>query len=95
MFTKKGYENFLIENRLSQYTDHGDPSTVYDYSRRIEGVLKREGLNWADLPEHIDSLVQVYDKGGKKEKFGATSHNAVISALKQVQNMVKLGEYNL
>ena len=92
MITKKEYENFLIENGLSQYTDHGDPSTVYDYSYRIEGVLKREGLTWTDLPANIDTLVQEYDKGGEKEKLGATSHNAVISALKQVQNMVKLGE---
>lgn len=93
MFTQEMYTDYLISNGLSQYTDHGDPSTVYDYSRRIESVLKREGLTWADLPEHIDMLVQEYDKGGGKAKLGATSHNAVISALKQVQNMVKRGEY--
>lgn len=93
MITKQSYEKYLINNGLSQYTKNGDPSTVYDYSRRIEEVLKRECLTWADLPEHIDTLVQEYDKGGEKEKLGATSHNAVISALKQVQNMVRLGEY--
>lgn len=91
MFTKKGYENFLIENGLSQYTKLGNPSTVYDYSHRISGVLEREGLTWADLPDHIDTLVQEYDKGGVKEEYGATSHNAVISALKQAKNMVRLG----
>ena len=95
MFTKKMYADYLNDNGFSQYTASGNPSTVYDYIHRINGVLKREGLTWADLPTNIDTLVQEYGKGGKKEKLGATSHNAVISALKQIQNMVRRDEYKL
>lgn len=93
MFTKKMYADYLIDNGFSQYTASGNPSTVYDYIHRINGVLKREGLTWADLPTNIDTLVQEYDKGGGKEKFGATSHNAVISALKRAQEMMLTKKY--
>ena len=93
MFTKEEYENYLINIGLSQSTASGNPSTVYDYIHRINGVLKRECLTWAELPAHIDALVQEYDKGGVKEKFGATSHNAVISALKRAQEMMLTNKY--
>ena len=37
----EGFENYLIKEGYSQYTPSGNPSTVYDYCRRVERVCER------------------------------------------------------
>lgn len=82
---KKEFENYLIERGYQQFTPRGLPSTVYDYSKRIEKVLEWENLTWQQLAKNIAEICDEYDIGGIKEELGKQSHNAVINALKRFQ----------
>ena len=79
------FKRFLILNGYSEFTPSGHPSTVYDYTKRIEGICKRERISIHHLAENISFYVERYDTNGSEEDFGRRSHNAFISALKSFQ----------
>ncbi len=78
---KEEFRQYLIRRGYSQWTPTGNPSTVYDYLKRIEKVCEWEGLTWSSISSHINKLVVEYSATGIKANKGAISHNAVISAL--------------
>ena len=81
---KKSFEKYLIDQGYSLRTPSGNPSTVYDYQKRIDKVCEWEGYpNWETLAVNISRIVAMYDVGGVKVDLGNTSHRAVINALKQ------------
>ena len=86
---KKEFENYLIEQGYSLKTANGNPSTVYDYQKRIDKVCKWEKCDWATLAQNITTVVVAYDTGGQKEDLGNLSHRAVINALKQFQKFIQ------
>ena len=88
-YLRKGYRDYLEKSGYSLYTPSGNPSTVFDYDKRIEWVCEQENCSWAELKERIGSVVAEYDVGGKKELDGERSHRAVISALRAFQRYIK------
>lgn len=85
---KSSFQEFLIKQGYKITTPSGNPSTVYDYKKRIDFVCEIENITWEQLAENIDSIINLYEPSGAKSMLGAKSHNAVISALKQFKIFV-------
>lgn len=79
------FRQYLIDQRLKEYTQRGNPSTVYKYIRAVDRVCNREGLTWTQLAENISNIIKSYDVGGQNEVFGKKSNRTVISALKKYE----------
>ena len=86
---KDQFKAYLIKQGYSVTTPSGNPSTVYDYVKRIDKVCEWEYSTWKELAQNIDSIVIKYDVGGKKEHLGNKSHKAVINALKRYAEFSK------
>ncbi len=85
---KNQYEDYLIKKGYSVTTPSGNPSTVYDYIKRIDRVCLNENMTWNELAGQISMIITQYDIGGSKEELGRKSHNAVINALKRFGDFV-------
>ncbi len=82
------FKEFLISEGYSEYTPSGNPSTVYDYIKRINRIIVWETLTWDSLKDNISHVITVYDIGGEKEYIGRKSHNSYISALRAFKRFV-------
>jgi len=80
---KEDFYNYLVKRGYSVITPSGNPSTVYDYIKRIDKICEWENISWPGLARNISTIVAQYDVGGSKQDLGHNSHNAVISALKR------------
>ena len=85
---RKEFENYLILQGYSLTTPSGNPSTVYDYLKRIDKVCIWENCTWEMLAMNISQIVRMYDVGGLKENWGNLSHRAVINALKRFRDFL-------
>ena len=84
------FKNYLIRNGYSEYTPSGNPSTVYDYQKRIQTICERENIPTLDiLCDRIDEIENRYSEYGEESSFGARSHNAYISALRRFQDLCR------
>ncbi len=95
MFNKKTKDpildkfiDYLKDKGYKEFTSSGNPSTVYDYGKRIKQVCSIEGITLIELSKDIVRIVDKYDIGGSKEDIGKQSNNAVISALKKFNEFV-------
>lgn len=79
----KQFKEYLIKKGYKQITPSGNPSTVYDYIKRIDKVCEWENMTWQQLANNIQEILPQYDTGGKKENLGKQSHNSVINALRR------------
>lgn len=79
------FKRFLILNGYSKFTPLGHPSTVYDYTKRIGKICKRESISINQLADNISVYVEKYGPLGSEAEFGKKSHNAYICALKRFQ----------
>lgn len=82
------FKQFLIEKGYSEFTPSGNPSTVYDYAKRIEKISAREGISLHKLASNIEYYVEKYGTFGSEAEFGRRSHNAFISALKRFEEFL-------
>ena len=83
------FEAYLINEGYATETPSGHPSTVYSYISAIENnVLDEEHISWDMLKSNIDSILPIYDVGGKKEHLGAKSNYTVINALRRFSEFV-------
>lgn len=80
---REQFYQYLLQEGFSDKTPSGKPSTTNDYLKRIDFVCKNEKCTWEILAKNIDVVLKNYSSTGIKSSFGATSHNAVFSALKQ------------
>ena len=79
---RTGFEKYLIEQGYKVTTPSGNPSTVYDYIKRIDKIIEWENLySWDELATNISKYVKLYGIGGVKQAYGQKSHAAVINAL--------------
>ena len=78
----------MIEQGYSEFTPSGNPSTAYDYMKRVEKIRSRENLSINELAENINYYVEKYDSNGDDAEFGKRSHNAFINALKRFEEFV-------
>lgn len=85
---KHKFQDYLIKQGYSLTTPVGNPSTVYDYAKRIDKVCRLENLTWEGLACNIEEIVSLYDVGGSKEDLGKQSKSAVINALKRFSEFV-------
>lgn len=85
---KQKFEEFLIQRGYRKYTANGNPSTVYDYIKRIDTVCQWEKMDWRDLAENIEKILHDYEKKGAKSDLGAKSHNAVRCALRCFRDFI-------
>jgi hypothetical protein len=85
---KDSFERYLIEQGYKVTIPAGNPSTVYDYIKRIDKVCDWENMTWSELANNIGKIVAEYDVGGSKEDYGRKSHNAVINALRRFYEFV-------
>ena len=67
---KKRFENLWVKQGYKLTTSSSNPSTVYDYLKRIDKVCEWESTSWEGLANSIGVIVKVYDVGGEKEDFG-------------------------
>lgn len=89
MITLDDFKTYLIEHGYAEFSKVGNPSTVYDYQRRVETIRKEKGFeNFDDMAKEIDAVTREYDRGGKYADLGKRSHTAYISALKQFKEFV-------
>lgn len=82
------FEKYLIDAGYSEYSDAGNPSTVYSYTRAVKKVLKEEGISWYTLQSDIDNIIPIYDIGGIKQHMGEDSNDTVIDSLKRFREFV-------
>lgn len=87
---KQRFQDYLIKQGYSITTSAGNPSTVYDYAKRIDKVCEWENVTWAGLAQNISAIVAKYDVGGSKEDLGRKSHSAVINALKRFSEFLAM-----
>jgi hypothetical protein len=81
----ESFKQYLVEKGYSEETPSGHPSTVYDYSRRVQAICKRERITINQLAENINHYVQRYDTLGPEAEFGKGSNSSFINALKQFE----------
>ena len=86
---RKNFASYLVSCGYTELTPSGNPSTVYDYCRRIETVAREEGMSWEELAENMDEVLPQYDDGGCRQQLGRKSHRAVINALKRFSEFVR------
>lgn len=87
------FKDFLIKKGYSENTPSGNPSTVYDYVKRVERICNRENVATEHLAENIIYYVDKYDSLGSEADFGKKSHSAYINALKRFKEF-KIAEFN-
>ena len=85
---KKQFEEYLISKGYKQTTPSGQPSTVYDYIKRIDKICEWENMTWVQLSNNVQKILSLYDVGGDKENYGKVSHNAVINALRRFSEFI-------
>ena len=56
---KSSFQEFLIKQGYKITTPSGNPSTVYDYKKRIDFVCEIENITWEQLAENIDSIINL------------------------------------
>ena len=83
------YELYLEAAGYSVIGISGNISTVPQYSRAVEKVVEREGLNWNQLKNDIANIVKKYDKNGSEEDYGNRGNKTVINALKRFEEFVE------
>jgi hypothetical protein len=82
------FEEYLVNAGYCEYTDAGNPSTVFSYINAIKKVLEEEGMSWHSLQSDIVNIIPIYDIGGTKQHIGSKSNYTVINALKRFSEFV-------
>jgi len=82
------FKSYLIDNGYSLFTLNGNPSTVFDYIKRIEKICFREEITVDELSKEIDHYVNLYGPNGEESEFGKKSHGAFIAALKKFKEFL-------
>jgi len=85
---KEEFKKYLIENGYKEWTPSGNPSTVYDYIKRIDKICEWESIFWGELASGVKKYLEQYEVGGIKEDLGKRLHNAVINALRRFSEFV-------
>ncbi len=85
---KEEFKKYLIESGYKEWTPSGNPSTVYDYIKRIDKICEWENVSLDQLANDVEKYLEQYETGGVKEDLGKKSHNAVINALRRFSEFI-------
>lgn len=86
----ENFKKYLIDQGYSELTPSGNPSTVYDYMKRVERICERENITIKDLGDNIRFYVEKYGPYGKEADFGKRSHSAFINALRRFEDFIQI-----
>lgn len=79
----RAYSKYLKDKGYSEESKNGNPSTVYDYTQRLERICKRENfISLDELGENISEIIKKYSPNGSEAEYGSQSHSSNIKALK-------------
>lgn len=85
----ENFKDYLVSLGYSEFTPSGNPSTAYDYMKRVDRICERENISVNKLADNIQYYVDLYGPTGKESEFGMKSHNAYINALRRFEEFVK------
>ena len=52
------FKKYLIENGYKEWTPSGNPSTVYDYTKRIDKICEWESISWEQLANDVQKYLE-------------------------------------
>lgn len=82
--SKENFMKYLKNEDYKDWTGSGFPSTIYQYAKAIEKVMKLECVDtYLDLTDHIQAIINKYGENGEKKAIGEEGHSTVINALKR------------
>jgi len=77
------FKLYLVKQGYSEFTPSGNPSTAYDYKKRVNKICIREAVSIEHLAANIDLYIDKYGPTGNDSDFGKRSNNAFINALRR------------
>ena len=63
---KEQFKAYLTKQGYSITTPAGNPSTVYDYVKRVNKACEWENTTWTGLASNVNNIAAMYDIGGAK-----------------------------
>lgn len=84
----ENFKTYLIKQGYSEFTPSGNPSTAYDYMKRVNNICLREAISVKHLAANIDFYIDKYGPTGNDSDFGKRSNNAFINALRRFGEFV-------
>lgn len=82
------FKLYLARQGYSEFTPSGNPSTAYDYTKRVNKICIREAVSIEHLAANIDFYVDKYGPNGNDSAFGKKSNNAFINALRRFSEFI-------
>jgi hypothetical protein len=83
------FKLYLVKQGYSEFTPSGNPSTAYDYSKRVNKICLREAISLKHLADNISFYIDKYSPTGNESAFGKRSNNAFINALRRFEEFYK------
>jgi hypothetical protein len=83
------FKLYLVNQGYSEFTPSGNPSTAYDYTKRVNKICLREAISIHNLADNISLYVDKYSSTGSESAFGKRSNNAFINALRRFEEFYK------
>lgn len=77
------FEKYLIKRGYKEFTPSGLPSTAPQYRIAVSDIKSYEGMSLEIFCKNIDSIINEYDVGGRKQSLGERGHKTWINALKR------------
>ena len=85
----ENFKDYLVSIGYSEFTPSGNPSTAYDYVKRVDKICKRENITVSNMSKNIDHYIEKYGPTGFESEFGKKSHNAYINALRRFEEFIE------
>lgn len=85
------FKKFLIGKGYKQTTPSGNPSTVYDYLKRIHKISEAYNFNIYEIEDiaKLEKIKRELDKDGINQDLGNRSHRAVYNAMARYCEFIK------
>jgi hypothetical protein len=68
---------YLVKQGYIEFTPSGNPSTAYDYIKRVNKICLREAITINNLADNISFYIDKYGPTGNESAFGKRSNNAL------------------
>jgi hypothetical protein len=82
------FKLYLVKQGYSEFTPSGNPSTAYDYTKRVNKICLREAISIEYLADNISIYIDKYGPMGNESAFGKKSNNAFINALRRFKEFL-------
>lgn len=86
----ENFKKYLVKQGYSEFTPAGNPSTAYDYMKRVNKICTREAISLKHLADNITFYIEKYGPTGNDSEFGKKSNNAFINALRRFKAFIEV-----